>query len=323
MGPGSYPNGTREAEHNSHQDHAYARMAYMKLLAYTSPNTTTHGAHATEAQRTKWAHMLASLEPFPVQPSPLGPIFAEGTTGSPPFPDPGSNAGYPIAHFAAMHPAEIIDLASDEQLIEIARNTVLMENDGDSFAPGGAGFCLAWPPAAKVATRHTARALLRNFTKAIPLISSINNGTNNGWENDNGGGLEDIGATQAIHLMLLQTIDSALVLFPAWPADSPASFIRLRATGAFVVTAQWSVGGVVSPVTVRSEAGARLVLAKPWPKVCAREADSTGAPVAVVDEDGRGLSDVDPFGRASFPTIVGKSYLISECDRVNRKVVEV
>ena len=72
-------------------------------------------------------------------------------------PDPGADAGYPIAHFAAMHPAEVIDLASDPHLIEVARNTVQMENDGDSFAPGGAGFCLAWPPAAKVANRKTVR----------------------------------------------------------------------------------------------------------------------------------------------------------------------
>ena len=78
------------------------------------------------------------------------------------------------------------------------------ENDGTHFAPGGAGFSLAWPPAAKVATRKTGRALLRNFTAAIPLISTAGNGTNNGWEDDNGGGLEDIAAMQAIHLMMLQ-----------------------------------------------------------------------------------------------------------------------
>lgn len=154
------------------------------------------------------------------------------------MPDPGADAGYPIAHFAAMHPAEVIDLASDAKLLDVARNTVQMENDGDSFAPGGAGFCLAWPPAAKVANRQMvrttprqarclricalvhncacefacactlararayafmclrhvcfrsqARATLENFTRAIPLISGANNGTNNGWENDNGGGL--------------------------------------------------------------------------------------------------------------------------------------
>ncbi len=88
--------------------------------------------------------------------------------------------------------------------MEVARNTVQEENDGTHFAPGGAGFSLAWPPAAKVATRKTGRALLQNFTDAIPLISTAGNGTNNGWEDDNGGGLEDIAAMQAIHLMMLQ-----------------------------------------------------------------------------------------------------------------------
>ena len=98
----------------------------------------------------------------------------------------------------------MIDLASPHELLEVARNTVQEENDGTHFAPGGAGFSLAWPPAAKVATRKTGRALLRNFTAAIPLISTAGNGTNNGWEDDNGGGLEDIAAMQAIHLMMLQ-----------------------------------------------------------------------------------------------------------------------
>ena len=40
------------------------------------------------------------------------------------IPDPGADAGYPIAHFAAMHPAEVIDLASDPHLLAVARNTV-------------------------------------------------------------------------------------------------------------------------------------------------------------------------------------------------------
>jgi hypothetical protein len=258
------------------------------------------------------------LVDFPVQPSPMGPIFAEGTTLSPPFPPATANSGYPIAHFAAMHPAEVIDLASDAHLLEVARTTVQMENDGDSFAPGGAGFCLAWPPAAKVATRATARALLRNFTAGIPLISGVNNGTNNGWENDNGGGLEDIGANQAIHLLLVQTIDSALVLFPAWPVDSPASFSSLRTAGAFVVTASWSAGVVVSPVLVRSDAGAELVLAKPWAKVCVRKVQVAGAvagatAVEVVEHAGKGLPDLDPLGRVTVRTTAHTSYLIEKC----------
>jgi hypothetical protein len=211
----------------------------------------------------------------------------------------------------------VIDLASDPQLLEVARNTVQMENDGDSFAPGGAGFCLAWPPAAKVANRQMARATLENFTRAIPLISGANNGTNNGWENDNGGGLEDIGAIQAIHLMLLQTIDSALVLFPAWPVDSSVSFTQLRSAKAFLVSASWDHGDVVSPIRVTSLAAAELVLAKPWPKVCVQHDSSRGdqvpGQVLVTDGVGRGLPDVDPYGRMTIKTMKGQRYALSKC----------
>jgi hypothetical protein len=84
-----------------------------------------------------------------------------------PPPDPGADSGFPVAHFAAMHPAgaepqpsnpasllvhgqlhsdvpyfgaapEVIDLASSAHLLAVARNTIDMENDADHFAPGGA-----------------------------------------------------------------------------------------------------------------------------------------------------------------------------------------
>ena len=49
--------------------------------------------------------MLASVADFPTQPSPVGTIFAEGASDNASMtPDPEADAGYPIAHFAAMHP---------------------------------------------------------------------------------------------------------------------------------------------------------------------------------------------------------------------------
>ena len=147
------------------------------------------------------------------------------------------------------------------------------------------------------------------------MVSGANNGTNNGWENDGGGGLEDIGATQAIHLMLLQTIDSTLVLFPAWPTDSnDVSFTQLRAAGAFLVSAGWNHGQVLSPVRVTSMAGANLVIAKPWDKVCVH--DSSGGRLVegeVKDTKGRGLPDVDPLGRLTVKTEKGQSYALVKC----------
>ena len=87
-------------------------MAYTRLLAYTAPGSVHAqglGAEAPHAaKRQEWQRMLASVADFPTQPSPVGTIFAEGASDNASMtPDPEADAGYPIAHFAAMHPAEV------------------------------------------------------------------------------------------------------------------------------------------------------------------------------------------------------------------------
>ena len=95
------------------------------------------------------------------------------------------------------------------------------------------------------------------------------------------------------------------------------SFTQLRASGAFVVSADWKSGAVVPPVLVTSEKGAVLSLAKPWPKVCAHELSALGGAVApVTEEGGRGIPDVDPLGRVSIPTTAGKTYQLSKCSGI-------
>ena len=56
-----------------------------------------------------------------------------------------------------------------------------------------------------------------------------------------GGGVETAGLAHALNDMLLQSDGTYIELFPAWPADEPASFRALRAKGAFVVSAAWDV----------------------------------------------------------------------------------
>jgi alpha-L-fucosidase 2 len=53
-------------------------------------------------------------------------------------------------------------------------------------------------------------------------------------------------------------------LFPNWPADKPAEFCTLRATGAFLVSARIEEGVVVW-VEITSEKGKDLRLINPWP----------------------------------------------------------
>ena len=88
-------------ENNNHQDIAYARMAYEKLLEYTDPHGV-HGADATPAERQRWRKMLDGFTPFPLSRSEaFGQVFAEALAPpSGPQPAAESNAGYPITHRA-------------------------------------------------------------------------------------------------------------------------------------------------------------------------------------------------------------------------------
>ena len=133
-------------EHNAHQDMAYARMAYGKLLEYT--DTRNGHNHSLDAlpqhhrtgtgnvdarladKRTEWAGMLKSLAPFvTVADPPSGKtVFAEADAWPGSVPGPSSNAGYSITRFAAIFPAMVVDTASPPDLLALGRDTVEVVN---------------------------------------------------------------------------------------------------------------------------------------------------------------------------------------------------
>jgi hypothetical protein len=78
-----------------------------------------------------------------------------------------------------------------------------------------------------------------------------------------GGGIETSGSVEAIDSMLLQHEDKVLRIFPDWPRSKDASFTRLRAKGAFLVSSK-QVGGEVTGVEIRSEHGGPLTMQSPW-----------------------------------------------------------
>ena len=65
--------------------------------------------------------------------------------------------------------------------------------------------------------------------------------------------------------MLLQHEDGVMRLFPDWPASMDASFTRLRAKGAFVVSSEQRAGKVVA-IDITSEKGGPLAIQNPWGK---------------------------------------------------------
>ena len=93
--------------------------------------------------------------------------------------------------------------------------------------------------------------------------------------NEGGGGLEVLGATEAVNSMLMQSHEKFIRLFPTWPLSEPASFKSLRAQGAFLVSASHMPGietdtgtgtGTVRAmnVTVASEAGGVCSMLDVW-----------------------------------------------------------
>jgi hypothetical protein len=63
--------------------------------------------------------------------------------------------------------------------------------------------------------------------------------------------------------MLLQHEGDVLRIFPDWPAARDASFTRLRAKGAFLVSSEQRNGSVPF-VDITSEVGGPLTIASPW-----------------------------------------------------------
>jgi hypothetical protein len=77
-------------------------------------------------------------------------------------------------------------------------------------------------------------------------------------------GLEKTGAIEAVDNMLLQSDGGIIRVFPVWPGDRNASFVKLREKDAFLVSSARSAGRV-SYVDITSEAGKQVHLQHPWP----------------------------------------------------------
>src|SRR5262249_18426068 len=114
---------------------------------------------------------------------------------------------------------------------------------------------------------------------------------------------ETSGSIEAVDSMLMQSVSGTIRLFAdaCWPATRDASFKRLRAVGAFTVSAALTAG-TVGPVAITSEAGKPVRLKKPW---------TTGR-ISVTSLDGTGsVPFTQDGGVISFATKAGASYLVS------------
>lgn len=165
----------------------------------------------------------------------------------------------PINLEGLVFPGENLALGGDEKELQIARNSMEEMNSWGVTRGGNSnnGFCKIFPIAARIG--WPADDLVEKFKAAIlhqwrPSNLTVFQG---------GGGIETSGSIEAVDSMLLQHENGVLRVFPDWPSAMNASFTRLRAKGAFLVSSEQE-HGEVRFVGIKSEHGGALVVQSPW-----------------------------------------------------------
>jgi hypothetical protein len=289
-------------------DISYVQWLFSRAVEWS----TTLGIDAD--QRQLWGQIVGALPPYPLAQHPACNTtfpWAEGdctgwseatnvdTNSSATI---FSNYNWPIANFAPIHPTGQVSLSSDNATKKIARRTVWMINSHSDWHPVN-GICLAWPSAARMADKHdnwpfSTDQLLLKFENALNKTMQPNF-----WPSMGGGGLEQVGATQALNELLLQSFEGFLRFFPGWPLGEPASFVDLRTRGAFLVSAKVNAAGTTSGIVVKSLAGATCTVLNPFaPNALAVRDQAAGAAVPVRAVGG---------GRFAFNTTQGGVYAVS------------
>jgi hypothetical protein len=151
-----------------------------------------------------------------------------------------------------IYPAGQIRLASDPDLIQVAKNTITVMgrwidfNASDSFFP------------AAVRVGYDPHIILGQLEKYVEHTYP------NGFQLDNPHGIEYLSTVpNTINEMLLQSHEGVLSVFPVWPLEKPASFYHLRAYGAFLVSSELK-NGEVQYVELASEKGRICKIQNPW-----------------------------------------------------------
>ena len=264
-----------------------------KILRTAIDASTALGVDAD--LRPQWQDRLDHLAPFPtaVVPDPYGkenitvlaaqehPLYWPGQLN-------------PLA-FYALWPSEELGLGSaNAALLATAERTVRTMGAMGTYSNGNA-FPEVFPAAVRAGMN--ASYILGNMTTVIKATMAPGGMLNEGQECS--------GATQAVNDMLMSSYGNPPVirLFEVWPSMQDASFVNLRAKGAFLLTGAITAD-TVEPVFLTSERGGTATLQTPWASGLQVHVVGTGESVPVKQDP-----DTSNF---FFDTVAGTSYKIEQ-----------
>ncbi len=240
---------------NPNLDLGFARRVARELIE------TSKVLNVDSGIRPQWQSFLDELAPYPtgivngkavyyIAASVKNNIKNQGLF------EPGDQ---PINLEGLVYPGENLAIGGDAQQLQMARNSMEEMNSWGVTRGGNSnnGFCKIFPIAARIG--WPADDLVAKFKAAIlhqwrPSNLTVFQG---------GGGIETSGSIEALDSMLLQHEDGVMRVFPDWPATMDASFTRLRAKGAFLVSSEQREGAVTY-VDLFSEKGGSLHIMNPW-----------------------------------------------------------
>jgi hypothetical protein len=272
---------------NPDLDIGFAQRVDRELIA------TSQVLHVDAEMRPVWQDFIDQLSPYPsgtvngktvyyIAASIRNKIQNNGLF------EPGDQ---PINLEGAVFPGENLSIGGDPEELQIARNSLEEMNSWSATSGPNSenGFCKVFPIAARIG--WPAEDLVAKFKAAIVY----------GWRPSNltvfqdGGGIETSGAIEGLDSMLLQHEDGVLRVFPDWPSAMDASFTRLRAKGAFLVSSEQR-HGLVTSIEIHSEQGSPLTIQSPWAR----------HPVGV--NGGSSILRPDGLGRIQLSTTPGGNY---------------
>ena len=252
-----------------------------------------------EEERVKWKEVRANLTEYPRVSAADGEVWLDV---------PNAPAGWiynvPVT-LAPVFPGERIGLDSREDLLEIARrtaSTVRLEGGND----------VVYQPLIRARLGMLDLAWFKQEVRYCRLPNGIVNdrvrqvggryrdSTNFDFMMRMGVWTENLSLPAVLNECLLQSYSGTLRLFPNTKNLGPARFSKLRASGAFLISAAWD-GKTVSPVEIHSERGTAVRMVNPWKRANVRVSDLGGNREISARRDG----DV-----IEFPTQAGKRYRI-------------
>ena len=252
------------------------------------------------ALRGKWREVRQNLAPYPSGDGPYGHVWLDVLNAPQEY-----VYNVPVT-LSPVFPAEQVGLDLRPELLELARRsarTVRLEGSND----------LVWQPMVRARlgildldwlkreVRYCMTPLGAANDRVRQADGRFRDETNYDYMMRMGVWTENLSLPAVINECLMQSYSGVIRLFPNTTGLGTASFHKLRAAGAFLVSAAWD-GKAVSALTLVSEKGARARLVNPW--------GAAGASVRAHDSGAEVQATLNK-GVLEFETKAGQAYSLS------------